>query len=514
MAAPEIEKNEHVESAPNSVVDISKGDINANQTPVIPKSFNLLSACATGITTGNAWAVLGGGIISSLYNGGPPGVIFEFTVVSFFYCFISASIAELASSIPASGGVYHWANITAGPRYGRMFGWFAGWLNALAWVFAVASNTSMTSTMIVYAYGLYHPDLEPQRWHVFICYLLISWTCCLTVMFAQRALAWISRLGSFFIIVGFFISIIVCAVMPSSKLGRGYASNHFVWGDWKNMTGYSSDGFTFLAGMLNGAFAIGATDCVTHIAEEIPNAQKNIPKALACQIIMGFITGFCYLVTIFYAMNDLPTIMNNNPFCPLGDIYLQATGSKAGTVGLLSVIIAPIFCATIGCYITASRTVYALGRDDAMPLARWIGAVSPRWESPLYATLACGILLTGIGAIYVGSLTAFNAFIGSFAVLTTVSYLLAILPHALSGRKRIRPGPFWMGRAGMAVNLVACGYIAVTVVIYCFPYALPTEAGSMNYTCLITGGLTILAGIWWLVHGRKNYVGPDMGMYA
>ena len=229
---------------------------------------------------------------------------------------------------------------------------------------------------------------------------------------------------------------------------------------------------------------------------------------------MGFITGFCYLVTIFYAMNDLPTIMNNDPFCPLGDIYLQATGSKAGTVGLLSVIIAPIFCATIGCYITASRTVYALGRDDAMPVARWIGAVSPRWESPLYATLACGILLTGIGAIYVGSLTAFNAFIGSFAVLTTVSYLLAILPHALSGRKRIRPGPFWMGRAGMAVNLVACGYIAVTVVIYCFPYALPTEAGSMNYTCLITGGLTILAGIWWLVHGRKNYVGPDMGMYA
>lgn len=63
MAPPEIEKNEHVESAPNSVADISKGDINANQTPVIPKSFNLLSACATGITTGNAWAVLGGGIV-------------------------------------------------------------------------------------------------------------------------------------------------------------------------------------------------------------------------------------------------------------------------------------------------------------------------------------------------------------------------------------------------------------------------------------------------------------------
>ena len=56
--------------------------------------------------------------------------------------------------------------------------------------------------------------------------------------------------------------------MPS-KNGAGYASNDFVWKDWSNITGYP-DGFTFLAGMLNGAFAIGAIDCVTHIAEEIP----------------------------------------------------------------------------------------------------------------------------------------------------------------------------------------------------------------------------------------------------
>lgn len=63
MGPLEVAKNEH-ESAPNSVADVTEGDINnADQTPVLPKSFNLLSACATGITTGNAWAVLGGGIV-------------------------------------------------------------------------------------------------------------------------------------------------------------------------------------------------------------------------------------------------------------------------------------------------------------------------------------------------------------------------------------------------------------------------------------------------------------------
>lgn len=133
----------------------------------------------------------------------------------------------------------------------------------------MASNCSMTSNMIVYAYSLYHPDIEPQHWHVFVCYLIICWMCCCTVMFAQHALPLISRLGSFFIIAGFIVTVVVCAVMPSLN-GAGYASSAFVWEDWTNKTGYSSDGFTFLAGMLNGAFAIGAIDCVTHIAEEIP----------------------------------------------------------------------------------------------------------------------------------------------------------------------------------------------------------------------------------------------------
>ena len=88
-------------------------------------------------------------------------------------------------------------------------------------------------------------------------------------MFANRALPAISKLGTFFIIAGFVITIVVCATMPS-KNGSGYKSSRFVWAEWSNKTGYSSNGFVFLAGMLNGAFAVGATDCVTHIAEEIP----------------------------------------------------------------------------------------------------------------------------------------------------------------------------------------------------------------------------------------------------
>jgi len=103
-------------------------------------------------------------------------------------------------------------------------------------------------------YGLYHPSYIPQRWHIFIGYLIVTWISCSTVLFANKALPTINQVGLFFILASVFITIIVRAVMPH-ETGSGYASSSFVWADWSNKTGYSSNGFTFLAGMLNGAYA-------------------------------------------------------------------------------------------------------------------------------------------------------------------------------------------------------------------------------------------------------------------
>jgi hypothetical protein len=75
-------------------------------------------------------------------------------------------------------------------------------------------------------------------------------------MFANRALPTITNIGLFLILAGCFISIMVCAIMPS-RTDKGHASSEFVWKEWQNQTGWDSDGFVFLAGMLNGAFAVG-----------------------------------------------------------------------------------------------------------------------------------------------------------------------------------------------------------------------------------------------------------------
>ena len=263
-------------------------------------------------------------------------------------------------------------------------------------------------------------------------------------------------------------------------------------------------------GMLNGAYAVGTPDCVSHLAEEIPRPEINVPKAIAAQMIIGFITTLCYMIAIFFAISDPAALLSTSSTFPLAQIYRQATGSSAGTVGLLVVIFLPTVCTCIGTYITAGRTLWTLARDNATPFSGFVGRISNRWRNPFNATFICGCISTILGCIYVGSSTAFNAFVGSFVLLTTVSYLAAILPHLLSKRANVIPGPFWMkGWIGFTVHGISCLYIIVFVVIFCFPYALPVAAGNMNYSCVILGGLTVFIAIWWTFRGRKGYTGPQ-----
>lgn len=269
----------------------------AGHVQELDRSFSVWSICCIGIMNNNAWASGGGSLILALYNGGGPGVLYGLMAATFFYAFIGLSLAELASAIPSSANIYHWASVTAGPKWGRLCSWFGGWWNSLAWIFGTSSVCLFGANSAVAMYSLYHPDYVPERWHIFFAFLGITWFDNLLVMFGQRFLARVANASGILCIAFLLITVMVCAIMPS-QTGAGYASNSFVWADFSNLTGYSSSGFVFLAGMLNGAYAIGTTDGVCHLCEEIPNPRINVPKGIAAQLGAGFLTTFLFFVAI------------------------------------------------------------------------------------------------------------------------------------------------------------------------------------------------------------------------
>ena len=226
------------------------------------------------------------------------------------------------------------------------------------------------------------------------------------------------------------------------------------------------------------------------------------------QILIGFLTTFCFLISIFYAINDLDAVLNFPGSFPLTEVYRQATGSAGGALGLVLILNIGYFSTVIGCYITAGRTFWTLARDNATPFSKVFGKIDPKHQNPFNATILCGCCATALACIYVGSTTAFNAFVGSFAISSMLSYLAAILPHLLRKRKTIEPGAFWMrGWIGWVVNTVSCVYMIAFIIIFCFPITMPVDAANMNYAVLIVGGLSIFVAAWWFVK-RGQYQGP------
>jgi amino acid transporter len=173
---------------------------------------------------------------SSLYNGGGPGVLYGLIAASFFYLFINAGLSELASAIPSSANVYHWAAVTAG-RHGRVCSWYAGWWNCFAWIFGATSTTLFGANAVVAIYNLYHPDFVPQRWHSGIALLGLIWLDTAIVLFGQRYIAKLTNISGVVCSLFFLISLLAVVIMPSLPSGAGHASSSFVWTDFQNLTG-------------------------------------------------------------------------------------------------------------------------------------------------------------------------------------------------------------------------------------------------------------------------------------
>jgi amino acid transporter len=378
---------------------------------------------------------------------------------------IDSQIFQLASSFPTSGGVYHWASLAAGPKLGRVFGFFAGWINFYGWMFGLASLVQVCANAAVQLYAIYRPGYSPAAWHTYLAYLAILWVSTTIVILSNRLIPFTQKLGMILVLVGGLITIGIVAGMPSTR-----ASNSFVWGslEQNNLTGWNG-GVAFMIGVLNGAFTIGTPDAITHMAEEAKVPERDLPRAIMLQIGLGGIYGLAMAIALGYAIVDLSLLQSGgvNAF-PLAGIYQQATGSRGATFGLLFIIFLSSFCCVIGTVLTNSRTYWALARDNAVPLSRYFRRVNKFLSCPVESTFFVALAASGLGAIPIGSPVGFTNLTGSFIIISTISYAIPVACNLCTGRKHIAPGFFYLGKYGFIVNSLTVFFIITFNIFFCF----------------------------------------------
>jgi amino acid transporter len=130
----------------------------------------------------------------------------------------------------------------------------------------------------------------------------------------------------------------------------------------------------------------------------------------------------------------------------------------------------------------SSRTTWAFARDRALPFHHKLSHISTCASSPvpLNAILLTTAVQLLLGLIYLGSSTAFNAFIDVAVVCLGASNAMPVAVSLCNGRKDMEGVPFSLGRWGIVLNGITVLWILFAIVLFSMPAVVPVTKVSMS----------------------------------
>ncbi|KAH7356364.1 amino acid/polyamine transporter I [Pyrenochaeta sp. MPI-SDFR-AT-0127] len=460
---------------------------------VIERPFTTLSAVGLGHSiTNSAMGIL---IIypTTIQFGGTPLVFWGYNLMTLVGLCVATSLGELASAFPHAGGQYFWVSRLCPEPYRRFLTYFTA---IIAWAGAVCTSASVTLAISTISMGMYqytHPDLVVDRWMIFVGYILV-----LAATFGFNCFeSLLPKLARFHLIltVGVTTATFVCLVAPSKP--KGNALDFFV--TLHNVSGWPQ-GVAFLIGLNGPNWCYSCLDSATHLADEIPHPERNIPKALLWTIVVSYVTGVIMIIGLGLAVTDYEAAGNMDLFN-----YLY-NNNQAAALGLVSLMIVSVFFSLVGVHTWQSRLAWSFSRDGGMPFSKYISRIAPSpFKTPIYAHAYSIAWTLGLGCLYLGSSETFGSFVSCGILCQYISYCIPIALLLYNGRKNITPGPFFHPKLGLVSNIVTILWASAALVLYCLPYFLPVTALSMNYVAPVLIFLFAYAVAFWFLVGKRTY---------
>ncbi|KAH3990200.1 hypothetical protein HBI24_123450 [Parastagonospora nodorum] len=424
------------------------------------RNFNLLTVIALCSTVMNAWAGMLSGLQLVLFNGGPTGFLISFPIVFLGVLMQALVVAELASMIPLSGGQYNWVAILAPRRLSNFLSYFVGWIVTIAWQAGAAGVAFLTSNVILGLASAVHPDYEMKKWHVTLAFFAVITLAVLVTTVLGRLLPTIESVAFVIFVMGFFVLIIVLKYLAPKTDSSQVFQNFFNGGGWNNNVEA-----TFV-GAIPIMFGFNGFDAGVHLAEEVKDASRVVPKATIISVGLYFVMGYSMAIMILYCFS-LEEVLTSTYSIPVIGIFRTVTQSSGGTAALTSLIIIMLIFGTIGSMATASRMLWAFAREEGVPCSRHISKIERNSGLPLYSIATTALLSMLFALIGLGSDAAFSALTG----LTVASFYAGFMVCAilLLYRHFTVPnmpwGPFRLGIFRVPVAILSLAYSTLTVSI-------------------------------------------------
>lgn len=308
---------------------------------------------------------------------------------------------------------------------------------------------------------LNHPAYEPERWHITLVIIAFITVCMAFNTIFYRQLPLIENLALVLHIIGFFAILI-----PLWAKGTPSPDAHAVFFTFTDGGGWGNVGLSTIVGILSPMFSFLGPDSATHMAEELRNASKSLPRAMIATMLINGAMGFVMLVTFcMFVGNDLGDILSTPTGQPFIQVFYNATGSKAGTTAMTAIMTVIVACGVINNIATSSRQLWAFARDKGVPFSEWFGIVNERWDLPVNALVSSYVFSVLLSLINIGSAVALNVFVGLGVGALVSSYAISIGCMAVKRLRgeRLLTSHFRLGWWGMPLNVFGCLFF-----VFCF----------------------------------------------
>ncbi|KAG1882605.1 amino acid transporter [Suillus subluteus] len=464
-------------------------------------SFSMaILAVSCGITTGYSYPLLSGGHFA---------MVWAWPIACIFVMCVAASMAELASSMPTSAGLYYFSAKMASEKHSALASWITGWSNITGQVTLICSiNFSCTELIttaiamgtdgaVVLGSGatfgiLMHPIQAIHLTQLIFCSagtrILARMTVVIMVLILSTS-------------IGAIVSLLACS-------GNQRVSSVDAWTKFENNTGWSNNVWAFILAFTSPMWSLTGYDSAAHIAEETAGAARAAPIAILVGVAATEILGWLYYIAASYATNSVPDILQSKLALPLGQVFLNVLGKKGALALWCSIAVLQYLC---GCSqaVDASRVIFAFSRDNALPGSRWWKRINRTTQTPVNAVWFA-MLLSAICGTLVFSTAAFNSLASASVIGLYISYVTPIYCRVTWGKDKLQPGPFSLGWWSFPIGWIGIVWVVFMVVMLLFPYTqtASVQTMSVDYSVVIVMAVFVFAGGSWIFSARHWFTGP------
>ncbi|KAJ3117951.1 hypothetical protein HK100_000712 [Physocladia obscura] len=501
----------------DDIIDRDADDLAAlGHKQELQRSFGIWSILAIGFTTANTWTSIFGTLTNALQQGGIPTLVYGFIAVTVGQAFTALSLGEFAHAFPTAGGQYHWVAELSQKKIRGPLSYVTMWLTIGCYIMLTCSACVLVGQAFMGLQILANPQITSSANTIFWWSQGVAIASAALNLFGMKIMPYWDNFGSELFLSGFGF-IVTIIVIPAA--GGIINSSTYVFADFVNYTGWDSSLVVFMTGLISSTFGMAYLDAATHIAEEVPNPKKTVPLVMWTTVLVGFVTGFSFLLVVSFCMGDIATILTGPTGFPEFEIIRVALGGgstpnlgvSAG-IFVLCVLnalvpIGPIPAMEQVC----GRLIYALARDGGFPFASVFAHVDSRFNSPIAAQLLSLVAVLVINCLFLGSTNAFNALISASVLMGQLSCAIPAALVLFCGRDKLPVKWITWGKFSIVPHVVSCLVALWYLAFFFLPYTLPVTVTNINYTAAIVGGFFVLMALLWIVVrilNGKPFEGP------